>query len=155
MFNYLDSSTVTSIVVLLALINISYRLFRHYSSGLTSIPGPFLAKFSRLWLLRETYYGRFHLEDLSIHQKHGVHISFIHRMSITNLYKRARDSNCSWAIQYRRPGLCSNDLWEQMRFCQGNSNLQNQLTSSLMLAVFMVSNKCSTWPSARQHLCRP
>jgi hypothetical protein len=87
MILHLNISMLTSSLLLLVVINVSYRLFRHYSSKLASIPGPFLARFSRFWLLRETYYGRFHLKDVELHRKHGGYPPFDHILHLTNLFK--------------------------------------------------------------------
>ena len=95
---HLNLSVLTSSLLLLVFINVIYRLFRHYSSELTSIPGPFLARFSRFWLLRETYYGRFHLKDVELHRKHGGYSPFDHILHLTNLFQRTCYSHSSWAI---------------------------------------------------------
>lgn len=44
-----------------------YRLFH----SLANIPGPFLASFSRLWLLIQTLGGQQHISHLKVHEKYG------------------------------------------------------------------------------------
>ncbi|KAF4458285.1 Cytochrome P450, partial [Fusarium albosuccineum] len=41
------------------------------TSPLRNIPGPFLARFSRLWYLYQSYAGNFHLKNIELHRKHG------------------------------------------------------------------------------------
>ncbi|KAH7082639.1 cytochrome P450 [Paraphoma chrysanthemicola] len=40
-------------------------------SPLRSIPGPFLARFTRLWYLRRTRLGQFHEDNIVLHRKYG------------------------------------------------------------------------------------
>lgn len=35
------------------------------------VPGPFLARFTRLWYLREIHRGKFHETNIELHKKHG------------------------------------------------------------------------------------
>ncbi|KAF4968690.1 hypothetical protein FSARC_3976 [Fusarium sarcochroum] len=46
-------------------------IFDQVSSTLRDIPGPFLARFSRLWYLYRAYMGDFHLENIDLHRRHG------------------------------------------------------------------------------------
>lgn len=46
-------------------------IYREASSPLRDIPGPFLARFSRLWYLYKSYSGSFHLQNIELHRKHG------------------------------------------------------------------------------------
>ena len=48
-----------------------YATFRALSSSLRGIPGPFLARFTRFWKLREIYKGSFEKTDIKLHQKYG------------------------------------------------------------------------------------
>lgn len=58
------------IVALLGLIVLSYAYDR-YRPGLQSIPGPPLAKWSKLWRLYDVYKGQSHQTAIRLHQKHG------------------------------------------------------------------------------------
>lgn len=40
---------------------------------LRRVPGPLLARVTRFWYLRRVRCGRFHLENLKLHRKHGKH----------------------------------------------------------------------------------
>lgn len=42
-------------------------------SPLRSIPGPFLARFTRLWLLWHFWRGDFHKTNIELHNKYGTY----------------------------------------------------------------------------------
>lgn len=46
-------------------------IWYHYMSPISDIPGPFLASFSRLWLIRTLRNGRGASELVELHEKHG------------------------------------------------------------------------------------
>lgn len=50
---------------------LGYRLFRAAVDPLRSIPGPFLARFSRLWYLGAVHKGDFEKQNIKLHRKHG------------------------------------------------------------------------------------
>ena len=48
------------------------RILFHLSDPLRVVPGPFLARFSRLWYLIDTYRGRSHETIERLHNKYGT-----------------------------------------------------------------------------------
>jgi hypothetical protein len=48
-------------------------LIQAYSSTKRNIPGPFFARFTRLWYLSRIWNRRAHLETIDLHKKHGMH----------------------------------------------------------------------------------
>lgn len=48
------------------------RIIFHLLDPLRVVPGPFLARFTRLWYLVETIRGRGHETICRLHQKHGM-----------------------------------------------------------------------------------
>ncbi|KAH7018788.1 cytochrome P450 [Ilyonectria destructans] len=58
------------LVTTLALV-VSYRLYRALTTPLRGIQGPWLARFSRLWLFREAYNGTFMHTNSKLHEKYG------------------------------------------------------------------------------------
>jgi hypothetical protein len=48
---------------------------------LRDVPGPFIARFSRLWLLREYINGNFHETNINLHQKYGMIVHCSHLIS--------------------------------------------------------------------------
>ncbi|KAK9780460.1 putative Cytochrome P450 [Seiridium cardinale] len=46
-------------------------LYRHLTSPLRSIPGPFLARFTDLWYLFQVHRGHFNLVNQKLHEKYG------------------------------------------------------------------------------------
>lgn len=51
---------------------ILHSLLRATLSSLRSVPGPFLARFSRLWYLRNVYRGDFHTKNVALHRQYGA-----------------------------------------------------------------------------------
>lgn len=45
--------------------------YLRYGSSLRSVPGPFVASFTRLWRLRQMYRGDMHLINIALHRKYG------------------------------------------------------------------------------------
>lgn len=50
---------------------VSYVIYLRFLSPLSSIPGPFLASLSRLWLLKHSWDGDMHRTMIALHAKHG------------------------------------------------------------------------------------
>lgn len=46
-------------------------IWRTCISNLRNIPGPFSARFSRLWYFNRVYQGKFHFENIELHNKYG------------------------------------------------------------------------------------
>ncbi|KAH7347958.1 cytochrome P450 [Pyrenochaeta sp. MPI-SDFR-AT-0127] len=71
----LASRPVLTYSWLLALVTtVLYSLYTVFSAILSpsrSIPGPFFARFTRLWYLRRVRNGQFHNENAALHQKYG------------------------------------------------------------------------------------
>ena len=49
-----------------------YSIFRALSTSLRGIPGPFLARFTRFWKLKEIYKGHFEKTNVKLHRKYGT-----------------------------------------------------------------------------------
>lgn len=47
-------------------------LYRAFVTPLRGIPGPFAAKFSRIWKLVEVLKGHFEKTDIALHRKYGL-----------------------------------------------------------------------------------
>ena len=72
----LPAMSVSSVLVLLAITAIVFRaLFQAYRSPLRDIPGPWLARFTRLWLLRAYASRSFQITNLNLHRKLGLIVS--------------------------------------------------------------------------------
>ena len=50
---------------------ISYTIVAALLDPLRSIPGPFLARFTRLWLAYQIWKGEFQLVNIALHKKYG------------------------------------------------------------------------------------
>jgi hypothetical protein len=53
------------------LLFLSYVIYLRFLSPLSSIPGPFTASISRLWLLKHSWDGDMHRTMITLHAKHG------------------------------------------------------------------------------------
>lgn len=48
-----------------------YLCYNKYGKGLTNVPGPTAASFTKLWRLRQVAKGRFHEKQIALHRKYG------------------------------------------------------------------------------------
>jgi cytochrome P450 len=56
---------------MLLTLSLSWISYKTLTSPLRKIPGPFLARFTRLWYLRRLQLGRFHEDNITLHRKYG------------------------------------------------------------------------------------
>lgn len=68
---HLNSRALLPIVTGSILILFALRLYRALASPLRDVPGPFLARFTRLWKLYTIYSGRFEQINILLHKKYG------------------------------------------------------------------------------------
>lgn len=66
----LDISPITLSILLPAGVLV-YGLLQYLLDPLRSLPGPFLARFSRFWYFFETYKGVFEETNIELHRKYG------------------------------------------------------------------------------------
>ena len=61
------------LLILLSFIFVTLRaLAQAYLTPLRDVPGPWLAKFTRLWLLKAYHSRSFHQTNIRLHQKYGL-----------------------------------------------------------------------------------
>lgn len=60
-------------LLLIALLSSWYfgRVIQYYFSSLRDVPGPFFARFTRFWHLREVWHGTFPMTNAKLHRKYG------------------------------------------------------------------------------------
>lgn len=63
--------SVPGLVVLGSSLYVIYTLIRAAIDPLRDVPGPLLARFSRLWYLGTIYKGEFELVNVALHKKYG------------------------------------------------------------------------------------
>jgi hypothetical protein len=63
---------VTGIVLLIIALYFVKEAFDLMRDPLRDIPGPFLARFTRLWLLRQYVKGKFQKTNLQLHEQYGM-----------------------------------------------------------------------------------
>lgn len=55
-----------------AVFQLLYRFFRHVTSPLRSVPGPFLARFTNLWYFFTLKKANFEVVNRELHEKYGA-----------------------------------------------------------------------------------
>ncbi|KAF2787165.1 cytochrome P450 family protein [Melanomma pulvis-pyrius CBS 109.77] len=68
-----ESYSILSLFCLIATfaLVVSFKLYRALATPLRGAQGPWFARFSRLWLLREVYHGTFMRTNVKLHEKYG------------------------------------------------------------------------------------
>jgi hypothetical protein len=64
----LSSATLFTLIPVFIFV---YYLLQYLLDPLRSVPGPFLARFSRLWYFLEISKGRFEETNIELHRQHG------------------------------------------------------------------------------------
>ncbi|EPE36267.1 Cytochrome P450 [Glarea lozoyensis ATCC 20868] len=72
MLQLVTALSVTQLLLLITGIYIFYVTISAILDPLRSVPGPFLARFTRLWYLFAIYKGNFELRDIEIHRLYGA-----------------------------------------------------------------------------------
>ncbi|KAI0014620.1 benzoate 4-monooxygenase cytochrome P450 [Xylariomycetidae sp. FL0641] len=65
-------STTYHLTLLLACAAVAWVAWEYFFSSLRSIPGPFAAKFTKLWRVNRTINGHIDIDLYELHQKHGA-----------------------------------------------------------------------------------
>ena len=85
-------------VLLLGVASIASVVVSHLLSPLRSIPGPFLARFTRLWFLHRVWRGDIAKENIALHRKYGKivrygpsHYSFNDSEAIRVIYGKGNE----------------------------------------------------------------
>ncbi len=60
-----------TLFLLLPSVFLLYHLVQYVLDPLRSVPGPFLARFTRLWYFLEVYKGSFEVTNVELHRRHG------------------------------------------------------------------------------------
>lgn len=68
--NVFEFSTSSLLLAVLGLY-ILYCVIKAATDPLRAIPGPFLARFTRLWYFHAVYKGNFELTNVELHKKYG------------------------------------------------------------------------------------
>lgn len=68
--HFLALSPLMTFVVTIGLV-IIYTTVKYFLDPLRNIPGPFLARFTRLWYLNQIYKGHFEKTNIELHKKYG------------------------------------------------------------------------------------
>lgn len=73
LFEILSKLTSPEFLLPLALIVsiLSYVVYQHFLHPLASIPGPFWASLSRLWMTKHAWDGDMNVTMIALHDKHG------------------------------------------------------------------------------------
>jgi hypothetical protein len=68
-----DAKGVSPLILIGGLLGcwLIYQSFVLLRDPLRSVPGPFLARFTRLWYLRKVWRGDFEKTNIALHKKYG------------------------------------------------------------------------------------
>lgn len=85
----------------------------HLISPLKSIPGPFFARFTKLWVFIRIWRGRFEKDNITLHQKYGTivrygphHYSFNDPEAVKVIYGKGTEfDKSSWYEAWNAPGF--------------------------------------------------
>ena len=74
---------VTAFVALLLLFRLIHSVYSCLTSPLRTIPGPFPARFTKLWYLWCVYNGHFEQENIALHRKYGKEAAYSNVLTLT------------------------------------------------------------------------
>ena len=74
---------VIAVVALLLLFRLIHSVYSCLTSPLRSIPGPFLAHFTKLWYLWRVYNGHFEQKNIALHRKSGEEADHSNVLTLT------------------------------------------------------------------------
>jgi hypothetical protein len=74
---------------------VARRVFRALADPLRSIPGPSLARWTRLWELREVRRGYFEKTNIRLHQCYGWYAFPFVILKLSHWFYRLNRANCS------------------------------------------------------------
>lgn len=89
----------------LAIFGLLYPLFRAATTPLKDVPGPFLARFTRLWFFRSIWNGHAHLDNIALHRKYakdGQFFAPVVRLG-PNMYSISRPDRTVYGIGSKMP----------------------------------------------------
>lgn len=75
--------TLVIAVVALLLFRLIHSVYSCLTSPLHSIPGPFIARFTKLWYLWRVYNGHFEQENIELHRKYGEEAGHTNVLTLT------------------------------------------------------------------------
>jgi len=67
----LSHLSLGTLILAASLSIVVYKISKVIFDPLRNIPGPFLARFTRLWYLIEIYRGNFQITNIELHKKYG------------------------------------------------------------------------------------
>ncbi|EME87194.1 uncharacterized protein MYCFIDRAFT_184329 [Pseudocercospora fijiensis CIRAD86] len=105
---------VTYGLIAAAIIALLYPLFRAATSPLKDVPGPFLARFTRLWFFRSRWNGHAHLDNIALHGKYakdGQFFAPIVRLG-PNMYSISRPDKAVYGIGSKMPKSSWYEGWK-------------------------------------------
>ena len=74
LMDLLGSRNPGLLVLIVVVVLFVRSIKRRYFSTLSSIPGPFIASFTRTWRIKEVYSGHVEETELRLHQVHGRNV---------------------------------------------------------------------------------
>lgn len=95
-FSQLDVSEHLLLFIFVTLVlAISRALYQAYATPLRDVPGPWLAKFTRIWLLHAFNSGSFEKQNILLHRKYGLALPWRCKQVFMLIQDRTDCPNCS------------------------------------------------------------
>ncbi|KXT14609.1 hypothetical protein AC579_3660 [Pseudocercospora musae] len=100
-------------LVALAVVGLLCPLFRAATTPLKDIPGPFLARFTRLWFFRSIWNGHAHLDNIALHRKYAKNGYFAPIVRLgPNMYSISRPDKTVYGIGSKMPKTSWYEGWK-------------------------------------------
>jgi cytochrome P450 len=67
----MNPTLIVGILLAILATRVLYALYTQLASPLRDVPGPFLARFTKLWFFNRVRRGKFHHDNIALHEKYG------------------------------------------------------------------------------------
>jgi hypothetical protein len=80
----LNRTGLKEVAVIFAVLLLVIWAFNLVTDPLRKVPGPFLTRFTKFWLVRQYVKGDFHKTNIELHEKYGKILETIEGQTCTN-----------------------------------------------------------------------
>jgi len=113
----------STVVALLVLFYSCKLILDIVTDPLRDVPGPLLARFTRLWEMHQLRKGRFEQVNIDLHRRYGKQgftnlQASIRTLHLTDTHLRSDRPTCARPVLYRRCQRCKSDLWTGLQVLQ-------------------------------------
>lgn len=138
-------------ICLFSAVYIFYSIYAHLTSPLRSIPGPWIARFTRLWYFMHVRSGQFHHKNIELHAKYGPIVRVAPNMYSINEPDKAvygigsKFAKSDWYEGWKHP---SPDRWtlfpdrDMKRHSETRKRFQNLYSMSSLVSYETYVEEC-------------